>query len=109
IAQRRRSSTVKTTTTSPPMIPSRSARRGVRRYGSSTRGSAGRNRSVSERLAKQANLLHGGARLRLPQQTADERVDRDGEHEVDDHRRDERDQQHFAAWCRLAEDEVEDQ
>src|ERR671931_63167 len=109
MAHRRRKSTVKTTTASVPRIARRSASRGVRRYGSSTRGSLGRNRSASGRLGKKPNLRHRGARPRLSHHAPHERVDRNGESQVEDHRRHERDQQHLASGGRLPEHEVEDQ
>ena len=56
-AQSRRKSTAKTASATKPRIATRSASWGVSRYGSSTRGSAGRNRRERGSLAKEPHLV----------------------------------------------------
>src|SRR5712691_128061 len=83
--QRRRKSTANTATASIPRIPIRTASFGVRRYGSSTRGSGGRKRRDRTRLAKQA-YLSGNPFARM-QQSPGQRVDGNRQDQIQDDRR----------------------
>src|SRR5579862_63534 len=80
-AQRRRKSTAKIASATAPRTPTRSASCGVRRYGSSTRGSGGRNRRGGE-LAKQPYLVDAVGQLVRWEEPAHERVDRQREDQV---------------------------
>src|SRR5437763_16757406 len=85
-AQSRRNSAPKTSSTNPPRTATRSAACGVSRYGSSTRGSGGRN----VLLAKQAHLSGALAPVERRQQLRDDPVHRSGEDEIERDRGDER-------------------
>ena len=88
-AQRRRKRMAKMPSATAPRIARRSASFGVRRYGSTTRGSGGRNAGEPlPRLAKEPHLLRGplGAAEHAPH----ERVDREREDQVQQHAGDER-------------------
>src|SRR5262249_33248992 len=84
-AQRRRKSTANTASARNPSTATRSASCGVRRYGSSTRGSRGRKRRLrgsSGPLAKETHLVRAVANLDRREQPAHEAVDRPGQEEV---------------------------
>src|SRR5918994_229698 len=75
-----------------------------------TRGSGGRNRPGERplpRLAKEAHLL--GRPLRATENATDERVDREGEHEVEQHARQERTDESGARVDGVAEHDVQRQ
>src|SRR5919106_1383620 len=93
--QRRRKRTANTMSATAPRTPTRSARPGVSRYGSRTRGSGGRNRSDGDRRSRYAPSDNDlDLRRELPNDAlvhdrADEQVDGEREHEVREQRRDE--------------------
>src|SRR5438874_7953606 len=92
-------------------MATRSAIFGVRRYGSSTRGSGGRKRGSRARwpvLAKEVHLRDRLApALGRAERTAHERVDRPGQDQIERDALEERVEQDDAGRCRLAEHEVE--
>src|SRR5436190_17330479 len=108
-AQSRRKRTAKTASASIPSTPMRSARAGVRRYGSCARGSGGRNRRDRTRLAKELDLPHAVAPLARAEDAAHERVDREREQNVEEDRWQETVQQHLTCRRRVPEREVEHQ
>src|SRR5919201_5766300 len=98
----RRNRTAKTTNATVPRIAIRNASCGVRRYGSSTRGSPGRKRI----LGKELNLGVLDSRLRPEEPPADE-VDRPGHEQVQPDPLEERVEQDRPRGRRLAEDVTE--
>src|SRR5919106_6100623 len=93
--QRRRKRTANTISATAPRTPTRSARAGVSRCGSRTRGSGGRNRSDGERRSRYApsdndlDLRSELAHVAFVDGCPDEQVDGEREHEVRKQRGDE--------------------
>src|SRR5689334_18271518 len=107
--QRRRKRTEKTTSAIAARIATRSAIRGVNRYGSSIRGSGGRKRPppVVGLLANGVDPLDAVAALERAQQDAGEAVEGPGQDQVEQDALEERRPEHGARGRGLAEHEVE--
>src|SRR5581483_1710822 len=84
-AQRRRKSTANTLSVRKARIATRNASCGVRRYGSETRGSPGRNRPLP-RSAKETHLAHAVAELLRREQAARERINGQRQQQVEQQR-----------------------
>src|SRR5712691_10860584 len=110
-AHSRRKRAAKTANASTPRTPIRSASRGVSRYGSAARGSGGRKRRdrTRTRLAKQPHLSRAVRPLRRRHHPADERVDGNGQQEVDHHSHGQRVDEDESRRRRLPEHEVQDE
>src|SRR4051794_33175931 len=74
-AQTRRKSTANAARATEPSTATRSAICGVSRYGSSTRGSAGRNRRERRRSGKQPHLVHAVGELGRREDPPRQRID----------------------------------
>src|SRR5215210_457113 len=111
-AQSRRKSTAKTASASAPSTPTRIASCGVKRYGSATRGSGGRNRCEGERrsgneLAIEAHLRDAVGRRDAPEHGPAEREDRRRDEQVQRDAGQERLEERAPRRHLLAEQEVE--
>src|SRR5207247_10926613 len=111
-AHSRKKSAPKTASATAPTIAIRNASCGVRRYGSSTRGSGGRNLLLPARcpaLAKEAHLADPTGGLTRREEPPAEAVDRQRQEDVEHDLLRQRVDEHEPRWRRLPEQVVEDE